>query len=150
MNKNIRVPVLLLRLSLGVVFFYTGVVKVLTPNWSAGGYLNSAKTFAPLYQWFGNASNVGWVSTLNEWGLLLIGLALLTGLYVRWASLGGMTLMALYYFPVLTFPFVSKTSFLVDEHVIYFLVFMILFATHAGEYFGLDSELKKRGFGKLV
>lgn len=150
MNKNISALVLLLRLSLGVLFFYTGLIKVLAVNWSAGGYLNSAKTFAGLYQWFGNAQNVGWVSTLNEWGLMLIGLSLLTGLFVRWSSLGGATLMVLYYFPVLSFPFIGLHSYLVDEHIIYALVFILFFMIHAGEYFGLDGILRKRGFGKLI
>ena len=99
------------RVALGVLFFYAGITKVLNPSWSAAGYLNSAKTFPGLFQWFASAGNLGWVNLVNEWGLTLVGVALISGLLVRWASLGGILLMILYYLPVLEFPYIAPTLF---------------------------------------
>lgn len=133
----------MLRVVLGVMFFYAGITKVLNPDWSAAGYLNSAKTFPGLFQWFASAGNIGWVNFMNEYGLALVGLALITGLLIRWASLGGILLMVLYYLPVLQFPYVGDHSFLVDEHVIYILAFLIFITSNAGTFWGLDSLVKK-------
>src|SRR3989338_8245125 len=93
-----------LRITIGWYFFYAGITKVLNPDWSAAGYLNNAKTFPEFYQWLASASNIGWVNFLNEWGLTLVGIAFIFGVFTRWASLGGVLLMIMYYFPVLQFP----------------------------------------------
>ena len=119
---------------MGILFFYAGITKVLNPNWSAAGYLNNAKMFPELFQWFASASNLGWVNFVNEWGLTLVGVALVAGLLVRWASIGGILLMILYYLPVLQFPYIGEHSFLVDEHIIYITVFLVLFASNAGTF----------------
>lgn len=129
---------------MGTLFFYAGITKVLNPDWSAAGYLNSAKTFPGLYHWFAGAGNISWVNFMNEWGLTLVGLALIVGLLVRWASLGGILIMILYYFPIMQFPYVGANSYLVDEHMIFITVFLILIASNAGTFWGLDLVLQKR------
>src|SRR3989344_1645351 len=139
MNKQLKIVIFLSRVGLGVLFFYAGITKVLNPSWSSVGYLNSAKTFPGLYQWFANANNIGWVNFMNEWGLTLVGLALIVGLLVRWASLGGILIMVLYYLPILQFPYVGPNSFLVDDHIIFITVFLVLFTSNAGTFWGLDS-----------
>ena len=136
--------VFLSRVGLGILFFYAGITKVINPDWSAGGYLNSAKTFPGLYQWFASAGNIGWINFVNEWGLTLVGAALIIGLLVRWASLGGILLMILYYLPILQFPIVGEHSYIVDEHIMYITVFLILISSNAGTFWGLDSWLQKR------
>ena len=125
---------------MGWLFFYAGITKILNPEWSAAGYLGSAKTFPELFSWFATPANIGWVNFVNEWGLTLIGVALILGIFVRWASLGGIVLMALYYFPVLDFPKIGDHSFIVDEHVIYALALWVLWAGDAGRFLGLDKR----------
>jgi thiosulfate dehydrogenase [quinone] large subunit len=137
MNNQLKMAVFLSRVGLGVLFFYAGITKVLNPNWSAAGYLNGATTFPGLYHWFASAGNIGWINLVNEWGLTFIGAALIAGLLVRWASLGGILLMVLYYLAVLKIPYV-------DEHIIFITVFLIFIASNAGTYWGLDSILPKR------
>lgn len=143
MNKELKMAVFLSRVALGVLFFYAGITKVLNPDWSATGYLNTAKTFPGLYQWFASAGNIGWVNLVNEWGLTLIGVALIAGLLVRWASLGGIFIMVLYYLAILQFPYVGTNSYLVDDHIVFMSVFLVLIASNAGTFWGLDSRFKK-------
>jgi thiosulfate dehydrogenase [quinone] large subunit len=143
MNKQLKMATFLLRVALGVMFFYAGITKVMNSSWSAAGYLNSAKTFPGLYHWFASAGNIGWVNFVNEWGLTLIGAFLILGLWTRWASLGGILFMALYYLPILQFPYVGDHSYLVDEHIIYITALLTLFASNAGAFWGLDSWLRK-------
>lgn len=137
MTKTQKISLFLLRLALGLLFFYAGITKILDPNFSAAGYLNSAKTFTGLYQWFASSANIGWINFVNEWGLTLLGVSLILGIGVRLSSVLGAALMLLYYFPVLDFPYVAR-SYLVDEHIIYALV-LVLFATlRAGRVYGLE------------
>lgn len=143
MNKSTRISIFLLRVALGFLFFYAGITKIMNPDWSAAGYLRVAKTFPELFQWFASDSNLIWINPINEWGLTLIGLALIFGIFVRWASLGGILLMLLYYLPVLEFPYIAPHSYIVDEHVIYALVFLLFFASNAGKFWGLDGIFRK-------
>lgn len=133
-----KIFIFLLRISLGWIFFYSGLTKILDKTWSAKGFLLSAKTFPGLYEWFASEQNILWVDFLNRWGQLLIGVALLLGIFVGVAGFAGAAMMALYYFPGLEFPYVEH-GFLVDEHVIYFLAFFLLIRLRAGRIFGLNS-----------
>lgn len=140
MDKLLKISIFLSRIALGWLFFYAGITKVLNSQWSAAGYLNNAKSFTGLYHWFASAQNIGWVNFINAWGMTLIGVALILGIFVRWASLGGMLLMVLYYFALpLLYP--NANSFIVDEHIIYILVLAILFFSQAGKIWGLDAFL---------
>ncbi len=139
-----RVSLLLMRLGLGVLFFYAGITKVLNPKWTAAGYLQGAQTFRGFYAWLASPANIGWVNFMNEWGLTLLGLSLFFGLLVRFSAPLGALIMALYYLPSLNFPYVGQHYFLVDEHVIFILCLALLYFTRAGEYFGLDKYVRFR------
>ena len=84
---------------------------------------------------------------MNEWSIALVGVALLLGIMVRFASFGGVLLMVLYYFPTLEFPFAGPHALLLDEHVIYALVFVLLIVCKAGMHWGIDGVLKKTSLG---
>lgn len=138
-----KVSLILLRVAVGCLFFYAGITKILNPQWSAAGYLNNAQTFPELFKWFTNPDILPFINILNEWGLTLIGVALILGAFTKWASWGGLMLMILYYFPVLTFPYAGDHSYIVDEHIIYALVFLVLIAFRAGRYWGVDGMLNR-------
>lgn len=87
MTKSQEISLALLRISLGWVMFYAGIVKILDPNWSAAGYLNNAKTFTGFFQWFVRPDILPVTNFLNEWGLALIGVALTLGVLVRISSI---------------------------------------------------------------
>ncbi len=140
-NKQTKYALAALRIGMGWLFFYAGLSKILNPEWTSAGYLSGAKTFPGLFQWFSQAGNIGWVDFLNEWGLLLIGLSLILGLFVRYASYAGIALMALYWLPVLDFPKVDH-GILVDDHIIYILAMIVFIKAKAGEHLGLDKKYK--------
>lgn len=131
--------VAVLRIAFGWIFLYAGLTKVLDPAWTAEGYLNSAKTLTGLYGWLASADALPYVDALNSWGLTLLGVSLILGLFVRLSSSLGVVLMALYYLPIFDFPFVGKNFFLVDDHVIYILLLILLVQIRAGRFWGLDK-----------
>ena len=110
----------------------------MNPDWTAEGYITSAATFSEYYARLAEPHIIGWVDLANQWGLALIGAALILGLFVRWVGLAGFVLMLLYYFPVLEFPHVEN-SIIVDQHIIYALLLILLQQTEAGMTWGLGT-----------
>ena len=133
------IALLLLRLSLGTLFFYAGITKVLDPSWSAAFYLKGAKTFSGFYTYMLQPEILPFINFVNEWGLTLIGLCLILGIFVRVASIGGAVLMLLYYFPILDGLYPNAHSFLVDEHIVYAAALLTLASFRAGRIFGLEK-----------
>ena len=137
MSKSKEISVFLLRVALGWLFFYSGLTKILDPEWTSAGLLGNAQTFSGIYEWFGNASNIGWVDFLNAWGQLAIGTGLMIGAVTSLAAFFGIILMVLYYFPTSNFPYVEH-GFLVDQHMIYAFTLALLIAFRAGKVWGAD------------
>ena len=92
----------LLRVAIGWHFLYEGLSKLLTPGWSAEGYLLSStgflsSTFRALAM---DESALAIVNFLNIWGLILIGLGLFLGFMTKWVQFGGIFLLAMYYLAI--------------------------------------------------
>lgn len=139
MAKYQKLFLFLLRISIGSLFFCAGITKVLNPGWSAAGYLNNAKTFVGFYHWLASPEIIPFTNFFNEWGLTLIGVALILGIFVRLSSVLGAGMMILYYFPILVFPKVGTNAYIIDEHIIYALVFLLLASMSAGRIWGLEN-----------
>lgn len=139
MTRYQTIALAALRLMLGWVMFYAGVVKIINPAWSAAGYLQNAKIFSGFFQWLASPSLLPAVNWLNEWGLTLLGVSIILGVFVRLSSLLGAGLILLYYFPVLEFPYIKPHSFIIDDHIIYAVAFLLLAAFRAGRYWGLEN-----------
>lgn len=142
MKKAKKYILFLLRVSLGWLFLYAGVTKIMNPEWSAAKYLNDATTFPQFYATLASPEYLEMVNLLNEWGLTLLGAALILGLFVRYTAPLAALMMILYYFPVLDFPKVAH-GYIVDDHLIYALALLTLMATDAGKYWGLDKKLRE-------
>lgn len=127
--KMSNIALLVTRLSLGWLMFYAGFSKIINPEWTSKGYLLSAKTFTGFYGFLASPAVLPYIDFVNKWALLLLGVSLLTGLFVRVSGYLGALLMVLYYLPGLTFPRVDH-GILVDDHIVYAAI-MIYFAIMA-------------------
>lgn len=134
-----KIRLFLLRLGMGVLFFWAGYTKLIDPKWTAAGYIASSKTFVGFYHWLLQPNILPAINFLNKWGLTLIGTALILGIFVRLASLFGIVMMVLYYIPI--YP---PAHGLVDEHIIYSLVFLVLSGFGAGEILTLSTWVQTR------
>jgi|SRR3989344_2678735 len=139
MTRFEKTSLFLLRVGTGWLMFYAGITKILDPGWSAAGYLNNAKIFSGFFAWFATPNILPITNFVNEWGLTLLGVSLILGIGVRLSSILGAALMMLYYFPVLEFPYPNTHSYIVDEHIIYALVLLVLAALRAGRTWGLEN-----------
>ena len=95
----LRAAAFLIRVMIGWHLLYEGLVKVLAEQWSAGPYLmQSSWLFSGLFHWIAQTPNVlKVVDLLNMWGLVLIGSALILGVFTRAACFTGAFLLGLYY-----------------------------------------------------
>lgn len=125
---------------MGSMFFYAGLSKIINPAWSAEGYIKGAKMFPGIYGLFLKDGILPIVNLLNEWGLLLIGVSLILGVWVKLSALCGVVLMLLYYFAILDFPYPNAHAYIVDEHIVYIAALLVLASTHAGRFWGLASK----------
>lgn len=139
MSKTEKLVIFFLRLSLGWIFLYSAISKITNPDWTSESFLKTAQTFPALYQWLSSPSVLPTVNFVNEWGQLLLGISLILGIGVRLSSILGVFLMILYYIPQLNFPYIGKTSYLIDEHVIYSLILIYFAVTRAGRIYGLEN-----------
>src|SRR5262245_19478532 len=103
-----RLALIGLRVLIGWHFLYEGYFKLLRPAWgpngaalvvwSAAGYLRVATgPLADLFHVLGNAS---WIGTLDlgiAVALVLVGLSLMLGVFVRAGCIAAMTLLLLFY-----------------------------------------------------
>lgn len=88
-----------LRVLTGWYFLYEGVTKLLSPTWSAYGYLMDSKGWlTPVFTWMADTPLVlNTVNYLNIYGLTLIGLSLMLGIFSRTGSIGAIVMLALFY-----------------------------------------------------
>lgn len=142
MSQFQKVSMFFLRVSIGWLFFYAGITKVLDPKWSAAGYLKGAKIFTGFYNSLLAPSTLTIVNFLNEWGLTVLGLSLIFGIFVKRSAILGVVLMLLYYLPLgIWHP--NAHSLVVDEHIIYIFSLLLLASLDAGRTWGLDNRLRK-------
>lgn len=134
-----KISLFLLRVGLGALFFWAGYTKLIDQNWTSAGYISGSKTFVSFYAWFLQPEILPTVNFLNEWGLTLIGAALLLGIFVRPASFFGIILMILYYLPI--YP---PANGLINMHIIFSLVFLVFIAFGAGQILTLNSWIQTR------
>lgn len=88
-----------LRFLIGWHILYEGLFKLIHPEWSALAFLANAQGFlSGIADWIvSNPGVLSTVDTLNTWGLILIGLGLILGLFTGPASLAGCALLLCYY-----------------------------------------------------
>jgi uncharacterized membrane protein YphA (DoxX/SURF4 family) len=153
--KTQSIILVILRLVIGWHFLFEGISKLMTPHWTSEGFLSVSKwIFSGFFNWIASTpAALKTVDFLNIWGLIFIGLALVLGLFVRPACLGGILLLLLYYlanppFIGMDFGVITEGSYLlVDKNLIEMIALFVLFLFSPDIPFGLDG-LKKSLWSK--
>jgi thiosulfate dehydrogenase [quinone] large subunit len=131
---------LFFRLTMAWTFLYAASHQVFDPQWTVVGFLSHTKTFHDVYAVFTTPAWAPIITVLVEYGHLLIGLSLLFGLMTRVSSFFGALLMLLYWTAHMDFPYIENTTnFLIDYHIVYAGILVLLIVKHAGHVWGLDA-----------
>lgn len=150
------IAIALLRLSIGFVFLWAFLDKFFglgyaTPSaraWINGGsptkgFLSNVDV-GPFQSAFNAIAGTWWADTLFMLGLLGIGLAVMSGVFLNVSAIVGSLMMVLMWaaeWPLAQFTSTGEASGsthpFMDYHLIYALVLIVLAVIGAGRYFGI-------------
>jgi thiosulfate dehydrogenase [quinone] large subunit len=141
-----------LRVLIGWHFLYEGISKLVNPDWSSVAFLLDSKGFLSsfFYSLASNPDVLKVVDFLNIWGLVLIGLGLILGLFSRISIIAGMALLGMYYLshpPMVghSFSVPSEGSYLwVNKNLIEMAALAVLLVFPSWMQIGLDRFIFKR------
>jgi thiosulfate dehydrogenase [quinone] large subunit len=138
-------PITVLRVYTGVFFLYYGFGKVRNPDFANGlagfvsGRLENSASFMQPFLENVVLPNKGLFAFLVAWGEFAIGLGLIMGLATRWASVAGALMVGAFW--------ATKGQGFLDAQnhdAIWFVIFIVLAAMHAGRVHSLDERLADR------
>jgi thiosulfate dehydrogenase [quinone] large subunit len=130
--RPLHITFLILRIVLGGAMLEAGLNKLVSGGFSMAGYVSHGS--GPFASWFTNLASVsGVLSPLVMWGELLVGVALIFGVLLRFGSFWGAIMMVLYYLPYL-----PPENGWISQQIIYMLVFIALIFSGSGYFLGID------------
>ena len=136
------------RLTVGWTFLWAGIHHFGDDKFVLG-FLSHVKTFHDVYAPFTNPTVAPILTFFVEYGHLLIGLSLISGLLVRVSAPFGVMLMLLYWTAHMDFPYIeTHVNLIIDFHIVYATLTVWLVVANAGHVWGLDGWLaERRAFG---
>jgi thiosulfate dehydrogenase [quinone] large subunit len=145
----VRTPMIaitVLRVLVGWHFLYEGLTKLTAPSWTAVGYLKQAK--GPLADQFRSLATrpdlLANADLITMWGLTIVGVCLILGLFTRLASLAGIGFILLFYLaapPLIGYFYAipSEGSYLiVNKNLVEAAALVVILLTGSGRFAGLD------------
>ena len=156
LTKAQQGAIAVLRVATGIVFLTAGLEKFLGAEpFSAAGFLKFGTTgvpylgtaaegvaYNPTHDFWvnlaGNATLMPIINWLVVAGEIAIGVALILGLFTRFAAVAGTLMMGLFFVAAWDF-----THGIVNEQLMYAIVTGVLGVVAAGRYYGLDAVLEK-------
>ncbi|MFV0482939.1 MAG: DoxX family protein [Bacteroidales bacterium] len=141
-----------LRILIGWHFLYEGIVKVLNPKWTSFGYLMDSggfmsEHFKSLAQ---NDNLLPIADFCVEWGLIVIGVCLILGLFARIFSLLGIIMLAFFYLShpsclSTNYAMPSEGSYLwIDKNIIEIAALALTSSFRTSRIMGLDGLFNRR------
>jgi thiosulfate dehydrogenase [quinone] large subunit len=139
-----------LRVLIGWHFLYEGLIKLISPDWTAKDYLiGSVGPLAPLFVGMAQSKSIlNIVNILNEWGLILIGLSLFIGLLSKPCKIFGIVLLSFYYLAYPPFAgyginiHVEGSYWIVNKNLIEMAALFVLYLFPSSHITGIDRFLK--------
>jgi thiosulfate dehydrogenase [quinone] large subunit len=143
------IAITLLRVLVGWHFLYEGLTKLMSPTWSAAGYMKASRgPFAAFFKWIASQPHLlDNANLITMYGLTIVGVLLILGLFTRLASLAGIGFILLFY--LCNPPFVgyfysipTEGSYLiVNKNLVELSALFVILVTGSGRFAGLDRIL---------
>ncbi|RDW20442.1 DoxX family protein [Oceanobacillus chungangensis] len=138
-NKFVAGVLAILRIYIGYTWLMGGLGKVTSGGFDASGFIqgaiaNSTGEGATVQAWWGTfletvaLPNAGLFSFMVMWGEILVGAALILGIFTNFAALMGITM---------NFAFLFSGTVSTNAQMVLITVFLIIAGYNAGRY-GLD------------
>ncbi len=137
---SLRMIIFLLRISLGLSFFYLGFTSLFNPQL---GLVLQGRSVPGLYNWLGNlsaAASMTWLHPFAEWAFLVIGALLILGFLTRLSSFAAIILLLASYLPGLNLNYsLSSIAQFINDELVIIICLLLLIAAKAGQYLGFDA-----------
>lgn len=163
--KQVKPPIwlfTLVRVLIGWHLLYEGVVKLINPHWTAAPFLlESTWIFSGFFKYLASDPAIlGVVNFINIWGLLLMGLGLVFGLFTRISALSASVLLFMYFIAQPPFTGLMIQSNMngnyiwVSKNLIEIAVLILIARLPQKWFFGMDNFFTdwsgRRKTGKLT
>ena len=143
---TVRLMIALLRITIGLQFFYiafhyilhTPLTNDLVPNGAMGN----------LYNWLAAPQHAGFISQSSQWALLVIGISLIVGFATRLLSLFAIFFLSISYISI--HPLSGAIPRLVNDTMVLILCLLLFIFSRAGTYLGLDRVFRLSIFRRGV
>jgi thiosulfate dehydrogenase (quinone) large subunit len=134
------------RLTIGWTFLYAAIHHFNDWNFVIG-FLSHTKTFHTVYAPLTRPAIAPTLTFLVEYGHLLIGLSLISGLLVRVSAPFAIMMMLMYWTAHMDWPYIDNPNdFIIDYHIVYAGLLVYLIVKKAGHVWGLDGWVEKFSF----
>ncbi len=143
------IAITMLRVVVGWHFLYEGIAKLTSATWTSAGYLKQARgPVADLFKWLANQPNLlDKADLVTAWGLTIVGLLLIVGLFARLASASGIGFLVLFYlanppFVGYVYSLPAEGSYLiVNKNLVELCALVVILVTGSSRFAGLDRIL---------
>jgi thiosulfate dehydrogenase (quinone) large subunit len=146
LSRSAMIAIIFLRIVIGWHFLYEGIAKLTAPSWSAVGYMRASRgPFAALFKSIANNPQMlDNANLITMYGLTIVGVLLMLGLFTRLAAIGGMAFILLFY--LCNPPFVGYfytiptegTYLIVNKNLVEVSALAVILLTRSGLVAGLD------------
>ncbi len=148
-SRSAMIAITVLRVIVGWHFLYEGIAKLTSTTWSAAGYMRASRgPFAELFRWLASQPQLlDKANLITMYGLTVVGVLLILGLFTRLAAIAGMVFIVMFY--LCNPPFVgyfysipTEGSYLiVNKNLVELCALAVIVLTRSGLFAGLDRIL---------
>ena len=141
------IAITLLRVVIGWHFLYEGVSKLTSTTWSAAGYMKASRgPLAEFFRWIASQPHLlDNANLITMYGLTIVGVLLMLGLFTRLAAAGGIAFILLFYLcnpPFIGYFYAIPTEgtyLIVNKNVVELCALVVILLTGTGRFAGLDG-----------
>jgi len=146
LTRGALIAITVMRVLVGWHFLYEGVSKLSSPSWSAVGYMRVSRgPFAGFFHWVASQPNLlDNANLITMYGLTIVGVLLILGLFTRAAAIGGMAFILLFYLcnpPFVGYFYTIPTEgsyLIVNKNLVEIGALSVILLTRSGLFAGLD------------
>ena len=146
LSRSAMIAITVMRVIVGWHFLYEGIAKLTSSSWSAVGYMRVSRgPFAAFFKWIASHPQLlDNANMITMYGLTIVGVLLMLGLFTRLAAVGGIGFVLLFY--LCNPPFVgyfysipTEGSYLiVNKNLVELGALAVILLTRSGLFAGLD------------
>ena len=154
--RTAMIAITVLRVVIGWHFLYEGMSKLTSTTWSAAGYMKASRgPLADFFRWIASQPHLlDNANLITMYGLTIVGVLLMLGLFTRLAAAGGIGFILLFYLcnpPFIGYFYAIPTEgtyLIVNKNLVELCALVVILLTGTGRFAGLDAILHAL-FGRL-